>query len=609
MSRSGEECVVALIDQWYLAYGDPSWLSLAKLCLSRMNCYSEDVRRNFEHTLDWMHQWACSRSFGLGTRLPWDPEYLIESLSDSTIYMAYYTVAHILHQGSLDGSVRPKGINPEQMKDEVWDYVFGHREDRDNISKMSGIREDLLSLMRKEFEYWYPLDLRVSGKDLVSNHLTMFIYNHVALFPEHRWPRSVRANGHLLLNSAKMSKSTGNFMTLEEAIQEYGADATRLALADAGDSVEDANFLHDIANGAILRLFTLKELAETIVAAKKDVMAGREASSSFPFRSEHSPASFADRVFEAEIEQAAAKCQGLYGQAMYREVLKHGFYELQNARDRYRDMTVLHGKPGSASFGMQHSLLMRYLEIQARILAPIAPHLSDYIWKELLDRPGTILFNTSLSTLKPSTAVGEGKMEDVLAANAFVIQAAHDFRALLSKASSTAQPLNSAIIYVASDYPAWQRKVHALCEDTASLHDSKAFMERVNKEAVVLANGPKSLQKLVISYAASYRKSLLEPASTDRPGQARFDEFGTLKQCTDYLASSLKLNIRVEGVEVDGWDVEGTPQPIPLKPSIRFYYDKEWAEKDGRVIDVAAATTDELGGLTRGLKGVQVKAD
>ena len=87
----------------------------------------------------------------------------------------------------------------------------------------------------------------------MSNHLTMFIYNHVALFPEPLWPRSVRANGHLLLNSAKMSKSTGNFMTLEDAVKEYGADATRLALADAGDSVEDANFLHDIANGAILR--------------------------------------------------------------------------------------------------------------------------------------------------------------------------------------------------------------------------------------------------------------------------------------------------------------------------------------------------------------------
>jgi leucyl-tRNA synthetase len=42
--------------------------------------------------------------FFTGTRIPWDEQYLIESLSDSTIYMAYYTVAHLLHGGSFDGS-------------------------------------------------------------------------------------------------------------------------------------------------------------------------------------------------------------------------------------------------------------------------------------------------------------------------------------------------------------------------------------------------------------------------------------------------------------------------------------------------------------------------
>ena len=56
--------------------------------------------------LGWLHQWACSRSFGLGSRVPWDPQYLIESLSDSTIYMAYYTLAHLLQQGDIYGRTR-----------------------------------------------------------------------------------------------------------------------------------------------------------------------------------------------------------------------------------------------------------------------------------------------------------------------------------------------------------------------------------------------------------------------------------------------------------------------------------------------------------------------
>ena len=69
------------------------------------------MERNLDATIDWLHEHACSRSYGLGSKLPWDPQYLIESLSDSTIYNAYYTVAHLLQDGSLEGTVPgPLGI-------------------------------------------------------------------------------------------------------------------------------------------------------------------------------------------------------------------------------------------------------------------------------------------------------------------------------------------------------------------------------------------------------------------------------------------------------------------------------------------------------------------
>lgn len=52
--------------------------------------------------------------------MPWDENWLIESLSDSTIYMAYYTVAHLLHGGikdNLDGKKgSPVGIKYEFIK-------------------------------------------------------------------------------------------------------------------------------------------------------------------------------------------------------------------------------------------------------------------------------------------------------------------------------------------------------------------------------------------------------------------------------------------------------------------------------------------------------------
>ena len=126
--------------------------------------------------------------------------------------------------------------------------------------------------MRREFEYWYPLDVRASGKDLIPNHLTFFLYIHIALFPPEYWPKSIRANGHLLLNGEKMSKSTGNFLTLKDAVEKFGADATRIAFADAGDSIEDANFEESVANSNILRLYTLREWIEEVVS--KDLREG-----------------------------------------------------------------------------------------------------------------------------------------------------------------------------------------------------------------------------------------------------------------------------------------------------------------------------------------------
>jgi leucyl-tRNA synthetase len=97
ISRSGDECVVTLANQWYIDYGEEGWKKQALECVEQMEFFSTETKNAFVKTLDWLNQWACSRSFGLGTRLPWDKDWLIESLSDSTIYMAYYTVAHILH--------------------------------------------------------------------------------------------------------------------------------------------------------------------------------------------------------------------------------------------------------------------------------------------------------------------------------------------------------------------------------------------------------------------------------------------------------------------------------------------------------------------------------
>jgi leucyl-tRNA synthetase len=194
--------------------------------------------------------------------LPWDDEFIVESLSDSTIYMAYYTVAHLLQGGVIDGSTPgPLGLKPEDMTMAAWDYIFLQKEY--NAAECPGVTEEKLKKMRHEFEYWYPMDLRVSAKDLIRNHLTMSLYNHAAIWKgdnmEQRMTQNYFCNGYLNLNNEKMSKSTGNFMSMKQSIMKYGCDATRFALADAGDLLDDANFDDKVANAAILKLFTLEE--------------------------------------------------------------------------------------------------------------------------------------------------------------------------------------------------------------------------------------------------------------------------------------------------------------------------------------------------------------
>ena len=73
-------------------------------------------------------------------------------------------------------------FRPQQMTPEVWDYIFY----KDKPLPKTTIPKATMERMRREFEYWYPIDLRVSGKDLVPNHLTYYIYNHCAMWPNDR---------------------------------------------------------------------------------------------------------------------------------------------------------------------------------------------------------------------------------------------------------------------------------------------------------------------------------------------------------------------------------------------------------------------------------------
>jgi len=404
-----------------------------------METYGDDVRNQLEKGLDWIHEWACSRSYGLGSRIPWDPTYLIESLSDSTIYMAYYTIAHILHGGTLDGSKPgPAGVHYDQLNDEIFDYIFGHRSDIPNTK----ISPDVLKLCRKEFELWYPVTIRISGKDLINNHLIFWIYNHVALFPKDKWPRSVKANGHLLLNGQKMSKSTGNFITLADAVNRYSADGMRFALAEAGDSIEDPNFTTDNADNGILRIHTLVEWCMEMVKERPNMKTG--------------PAvSFSERVFDTCINKLVRECDEAYQHMLFQKAIKISFFDMLQIRDQYRIVLTAIGDP------LNWDLIYKFIKTMLILCAPIISHCSEHIWAELLNEKHSI-FDAKFPV------VYDNQIDMVLLeANAYLQKTISNFRSKITiytkppkKPTQKQNPYpKTAKVFVATQFPDWYQQI------------------------------------------------------------------------------------------------------------------------------------------------------
>ncbi len=232
--RSGDECVVKIVeDQWFLKFSDPGWKEDARQLVNRMDIYPPAARQWFLNVVDWLRNWACTRKSGLGTTLPWDRSWIVETLSDSTIYPALYTISRYLNADSELA---------EKMAPAIFDNIFLGLGDTDKLSREFKISRDVLENMRREFLYWYPVDLRVSAKDLVPNHLTFYLFHHTGIFPPQLWPRGVSVNGLISIEGAKMSKSRGNFISLKQAIAKYGADATRLTLLLSAEDLDDPDW-------------------------------------------------------------------------------------------------------------------------------------------------------------------------------------------------------------------------------------------------------------------------------------------------------------------------------------------------------------------------------
>ncbi|MFW6383310.1 MAG: leucine--tRNA ligase, partial [Nanoarchaeota archaeon] len=340
VSRNLSECIVRIVsDQWFLNYADPEWKKLAHKCLERINLYPEKARQQFKYVIDWLHEWACTREEGLGTRLPWDEKWLIESLSDSTIYMAYYTIAHRITEA-----------DSEKLDDNFFDYVFLGKE-RELLVDKNWANE-----LKKEFDYWYPVDFRNSGKDLIQNHLTFFIFNHTAIFPEDKWPRGIGVNGWVTVDGEKMSKSKGNVVTIRKMVQDYGPDIPRITILSGGEELDDPNWDSSFANSMV------SKLPQWFEVLSSNYGLGRENWYEI------------DNWMQARLHESIKKATKAMDDTLFRTAYQTIFFELGKHIKWY--LRRCKNQPNT-------ELFKKVVKSQLLMMQPFSPHICEETWNKI----------------------------------------------------------------------------------------------------------------------------------------------------------------------------------------------------------------------------------
>ncbi len=344
-------CIIKVVsNQWFLTYENEAWKEITHECLNGTVLYPQKVRKQFEYVLDWLQHWACTREFGLGTKLPWDHAWVIESLSDSTLQMAYCTIAKYLEHPAT------YGFSVDQLNDGFFDYVFLGKGNLIEIEKSTKVPRAMIEKMRKEFEYWYPFDFRNSAKDLLQNHLAFCLFNHTAIFPKKYWPKAYVLNGRIMVNNEKMSKSKGNFFTIRELYERHTADIIRLTAANAGEGVEDANYDMTFLETAKNKLSDVHDFAlEHYNKGRSDILA-------------------IDSWFENTIQSCVQKATDSLENMLFKSAVQAGFLDMQRYLKWYTRRT--NGK-------YNKKIITLFIEAQLKLLAPFTPHFCEEVWQAI----------------------------------------------------------------------------------------------------------------------------------------------------------------------------------------------------------------------------------
>lgn len=240
-TRNNDNVIVANLDgQWFLDYSNPEVKKKAYDLLENMIYLPHKLKETQKGYLEWVSKRPCARKRGLGTPLPYDKAWIIEPLSDSTIYQMLYLIINI---------IRRENIKPNQLTEEIFDYIYLDKATLEDAYNSSKIKKEILEEMKNEAQYWHNNDFRYVGQPHMSNHMSFLIYHYALIFDSPKLkkfhPKIGVVGGMLQRNGEKISKSKGNGIPLSKVGKEFGADLYRLYIAVAASFDVEMDFKDD----------------------------------------------------------------------------------------------------------------------------------------------------------------------------------------------------------------------------------------------------------------------------------------------------------------------------------------------------------------------------
>jgi len=520
--RCGTECVVkVLTNQWFLNYGDKDWKAKATKCFDGMSILPNEIVSEFHYVIGWLHERACARQHGLGTKLPWDKDWIVESLSDSVIYMSYYTIARFVNDGT---------INAENLSKEFFDYVFLGEGSAD---KVFGIASETVEEIRKEFAYFYPVDSRHSGRDLVPNHLAFFVFNHVAIFPENNWPQQIVVNGSVLMDGKKMSKSMGNIIPLRQAIQDYGADPIRVAIIISAELLQDADFNLESVGGIKNKLVSILEECSRL---KSGQISNSEAE---------------DKWIASRLQNLIANVTGSVEKMRLREALHEILFAFEGDLAWYLKRAKAKGRND------YDGILHQIHSIRVAMLSPFAPHIAEEMWQKL--------GNSEMVSKSSWPEADSGSIDaKAIQAEDLLKSIINDISNILKVTKITPKKIT---IYTADSFKSIA--YHAILEQVMNEQTNMGVIMKeliANPKTADIKKNPDFVQKTI--------KDILSEPTEIRKTKLETKEFDEKQFVTDELLSIAKQDFGVE-VTVFAEDDENIYDPKgkarharPFKPAI-----------------------------------------